>query len=472
MKKFRLIISLSVLAFKSFGQAVEITPTSSNNELIVGGVSKGSLRTSVDDVLLSTANLNTTGLLRLRSQGTSRIVIHPNLNVGIGGLSTAEANLHVFGNSIISNSTTIDPDLYETNVISGTIADGGGWSAQGIGGKGTSIGKTWGIGYANTSLYIGVGNGSSDNSLSTSIQIKSDGNIITNPTRGFFGIGQAAPSYILDVLHDGFDGGRIKSSSSFSVMDIDAYSGDAALRFYSNGISKWNIRNQPGIDNLQIYELGGGGERLRIENGTGKVIMYNNAQVVGSLSKGAGSFKIDHPLDPENKYLYHSFVESPDMMNIYNGNITTDASGKATVTLPDYFEALNMEFRYQLTIIGQTFAQAIISKEIVNNQFEIATNQPNIKVSWQVTGIRHDAYAEKNRIPTVELKKADEVGKYLHPTVFGKDKSLQVGYIDTDKNGEPSSIDETPIVRKKSINTDPITPNAQGKLPEKPAKED
>ena len=56
---------------------------------------------------------------------------------------------------------------------------------------------------------------------------------------------------------------------------------------------------------------------------------------------------IDHPLDPANKYLYHSFVESPDMKNIYDGVITTDANGDATVVMPDYFEALNKDFRYQ-----------------------------------------------------------------------------------------------------------------------------
>jgi len=38
-----------------------------------------------------------------------------------------------------------------------------------------------------------------------------------------------------------------------------------------------------------------------------------NVQITGTISKGGGSFKIDHPLDPENKYLYHSFIESPDI---------------------------------------------------------------------------------------------------------------------------------------------------------------
>ncbi|MBK9569083.1 MAG: hypothetical protein IPO53_03595 [Chitinophagaceae bacterium] len=148
------------------------------------------------------------------------------------------------------------------------------------------------------------------------------------------------------------------------------------------------------------------------------------------LSQSAGAFKIDHPLDPANKYLVHSFVESPDMMNIYNGNIVTDANGKATVQLPDYFEALNMEFRYQLTVIG-AFEQAIVNKEVSNNQFEIATSKPNVKVSWQVTGIRHDAYAEKNRIPNTVEKEAKNKGKYLSPESFNQPELQRIGYSDS-----------------------------------------
>ena len=122
-----------------------------------------------------------------------------------------------------------------------------------------------------------------------------------------------------------------------------------------------------------------------------------DVHVTGVLSKGAGSFRIDHPLDPENKYLSHSFVESPDMMNIYNGNITTDRSGYGTVTLPNYFDALNRDFRYQLTVVGQ-FAQAIVADKIRGNTFRIRTDKPGVEVSWQVTGVRKDKFAEENRI--------------------------------------------------------------------------
>jgi len=152
-----------------------------------------------------------------------------------------------------------------------------------------------------------------------------------------------------------------------------------------------------------------------------------DVEITGNLSKGGGSFKIDHPLDPENKYLYHSFVESPDMMNIYNGNVTTDQNGEAVVELPEWFEALNKSFRYQLTVVGQ-FAQAIVGEKIKGNRFTIRTSAPGVEVSWQITGIRKDAFANKNRIPVEVLKSEEERGTYMHPEAFNQPKERGVEY--------------------------------------------
>jgi hypothetical protein len=154
-----------------------------------------------------------------------------------------------------------------------------------------------------------------------------------------------------------------------------------------------------------------------------------NVSVVGSLSKSGGSFKIDHPLDPANKYLYHSFVESPDMMNIYNGNAQLDASGSAIVTLPDWFESLNADFRYQLTAIGAPAPNLHISRGIENRQFAIAGGPPFGEVSWMVTGIRIDPWANANRIPVEELKEPHHRGLYIHPEVYGLPASDSVDSI-------------------------------------------
>ncbi len=167
-----------------------------------------------------------------------------------------------------------------------------------------------------------------------------------------------------------------------------------------------------GTNNYGVYGEASGGS----VNWAGKFV--GDVDVTGTLSKSAGSFKIDHPLDPGNKYLQHSFVESPDMMNVYNGNVQTDETGRAVVTLPDYFDALNKDYRYQLTVIG-AFAQAIVEQEVQGNQFVIATDQPNVKVSWQVTGVRNDPYAKANRIQIEINKPAHEQNKYLYPELHG-----------------------------------------------------
>ena len=155
-------------------------------------------------------------------------------------------------------------------------------------------------------------------------------------------------------------------------------------------------------------------------------VFVGNVSVTGTLSKGAGSFKIDHPLDPTNKYLYHSFVESPDMMNIYDGNVVLDGHGGATITMPDWFEALNRDFRYQLTAMGKPSPNLYVDREISGNQFHIAGGTPGAKVSWMVTGIRHDAFANAHRIPVEEMKKPEERGKYLNPEVFGRTRQQSI----------------------------------------------
>jgi hypothetical protein len=169
----------------------------------------------------------------------------------------------------------------------------------------------------------------------------------------------------------------------------------------------------------------------------------NALQVVGNFAATVKNFVIDHPLDPANKYLYHTTVESPDMKNIYDGVVTTDAAGLATVALPAYFEALNRDFRYQLTVIG-TFAQAIVKDEIADNRFTIQTDRPNVKVSWQVTGIRHDAYANAHPTQVEVDKPAGERGRYLMPEAYGRPAAQGIG-----DNHEPAIQPQPPQPRQE-----------------------
>lgn len=188
---------------------------------------------------------------------------------------------------------------------------------------------------------------------------------------------------------------------------IDNYGSGRALEVQQLGSNKCGYFR---IDNVSSIE----DVIFAFTLGTGYVGDFNgDVRVQGTLSKGAGSFMIDHPLDPENKYLYHSFVESPDMMNVYNGNIQLNNNGEAIVELPEWFETLNKEFRYQLTCIGG-YAPVYIADEISSNSFKISGGTQGMKISWQVTGIRQDPYANKNRIPLEVEKSDEEKGHYLH----------------------------------------------------------
>jgi hypothetical protein len=72
------------------------------------------------------------------------------------------------------------------------------------------------------------------------------------------------------------------------------------------------------------------------------------------------------------------------------------------------------------------FAQATVKQEIENSRFTIKTNRPLVKVVWQVTGIRRDAYADAYRILVEEDKSAAEQSSYLHPELSGKPSSKSV----------------------------------------------
>jgi hypothetical protein len=170
---------------------------------------------------------------------------------------------------------------------------------------------------------------------------------------------------------------------------------------------------------------------------TSAVNIGGNVNVGGNLMvSGTKAFQIDHPQDPANKYLIHSCVEGDERYNIYSGNVTTDQNGNAEVLLPSYFQALNRDYRYQLTVLGQ-FAQAIVASEVQNNRFTIKTDKPNVKVSWQVTGVRQDAYAVAHPLQVEVDKQGDERGKFLHPELFGMPPEAGI-YHQPEPNGPPA----------------------------------
>jgi hypothetical protein len=237
-------------------------------------------------------------------------------------------------------------------------------------------------------------------------------NALTGTTYGVYG--QATSSGGIGVFGESPLIGIAGSATSTSGMNI----GVQGATFSSSGAGVWAVATSSSGTNYGI--------NARTQSSAGYAGYFEGrVHVTGNLSKGGGSFEIDHPLDPDNLILRHSFVESPDMMNVYNGNVITDGNGEAVVQLPDYFEALNRDFRYQLTVIGE-FAQAIVAEKIRANRFTIRTDKPNVEVSWQVTGIRKDRWAEENRVVVEEFKSPELRGFFLHPQVYNQPSTRSI----------------------------------------------
>ncbi len=194
------------------------------------------------------------------------------------------------------------------------------------------------------------------------------------------------------------------------------------------------VGNSTSVDGVGVFGGSEGSTGIGIYGtapGTGYAGYFlGNVHVIGNLSAtGSKSFKIDHPLDPANRYLYHFAQEAPEVQNVYNGVATLDAQGEATVTLPAYFSALNTgPFRYQLTAIGAAMPNLHIAQEIQGNAFRIAGGVPGKKVSWEVTAVRNDPYLRDHPAQAEVDKPAGERGTYLYPEGYGQPAEMGLDY--------------------------------------------
>ena len=343
----------------------------------------------------------------------------------LGGSSTVN-------DSVISQSgTTIH--VADSETLSGGLAAGGTISAGSFSGNGsglTNVNASTLNGLSSSAFArLGANNTfTQNNSFNGSIGVSGNltvdgsggasiasaltvgGNFTANGTTNFF-------NNPLRFTDDGVSG-DLQQPLLVNAVDCCTF-GNRMIWAHSPAFPGWGIYYDDNNDVMHWQQSVGGLDLMILNFFTGEL------DVLGPITAGTKDFKIDHPLDPQNKFLYHGSVESSEMMNIYTGNAIMDNSGEAVISLPKWFEALNADFRYQLTAIGAAAPNLHVAQEIAHHQFSIAGGAPGMKVSWQVTGIRHDAYAKTHPL-VVEVKKSEkERGHYLHPDAYGAPRLTQ-----------------------------------------------
>ena len=195
------------------------------------------------------------------------------------------------------------------------------------------------------------------------------------------------------------------------------------------------FRSEGDVDRFEIRTDGNSWVLANANDGAnfiGAVIGFGTYVYTDFFVTGCQKLRImDHPLDPANKTLQHSCLEGPEVLNVYSGSVTLDENGEAIVNLPDYFEAINKDYRYQLTAIGGAAPSLHIAEEIADNTFKVGGGVAGMKISWEVMGVRNDPYFRDNPYQVVKEKTAAQKGKYFYPQGYGQsvDKIyIQIGH--------------------------------------------
>jgi hypothetical protein len=97
----------------------------------------------------------------------------------------------------------------------------------------------------------------------------------------------------------------------------------------------------------------------------------------------------------------------------FRGEVWTDGDGRAVVVLPPFVRAHRAGFEYELSALGSD-SSAVVTEEIVDDRFVIATEEPHVKVAWRVTALRETTFppdaADVARSSTVDAFSAYYIG--------------------------------------------------------------
>lgn len=272
----------------------------------------------------------------------------------------------------------------------------------------------------------------------TGVAVSAWCNSLTGPTRALYAECQSPDGIAVTAFNSHATGlsysmwGVIDSTNGTAILGQARASSGAAIGV--RGLSSSPIGYGVYGDNSSASGVTFGVYGSVGANGSGYGV-YSNGRMAVS---GTKSFQIDHPLDPEHMILNHYCTEGPEPLNAYSGNAQTDSRGYATVQLPSYFESINRDFRYQLSVIDTSdsadFVLAKVVRKIADNQFTIRTSSPNIEVSWRIEATRNDRFVQQYGAPVEVEKTQSQIGSYIAPDLYGKPKEQSIFYRPVTRN--------------------------------------
>ncbi len=375
------------------------------------------------------------------------------LHIGDGGVN----NVRIANNAITSNKIAdgqvLSADLGNRVVTQTKLSASGGSSGQVLGTNGSDLvwqsAPGFSLPYSGTttvsgdSLYVGnTGSGraiqassGSDTALwahsSTGLGIDARSNLgvaLVATSNGNDGIRGVASAAAKSGVY-----GQSSNAGGYGVVGRNTSSGSfGGLGHESFGV----YAESTGPYAYAVFARSSGG------NASG--YFTADVNIGGNLNAGGTkNFRIDHPFDPTGSYLVHAAVESSEVLNQYSGTAILDEDGTVVIELESWFGAINTDLRYQLTAIGGAAPNLHISREVVDNGFEIAGGSPGLKVSWQITARRNDAYMQQYPFEVEVPKTGVESGTYLCPECHGQpeSKSAETAILRETGPRRPSSDD-------------------------------
>ena len=188
--------------------------------------------------------------------------------------------------------------------------------------------------------------------------------------------------------------GRFNNETVGIVAESSIHLGYSNINFYGYRIANTSNPSATAAGTLRIQRGTGGSwvDALTIDNS-------GSIAVVGSLSKGSGSFRVDHPL-PEltaTRQLVHSFIEGPKADLIYRGKVAL-VDGQATVNIDNAatmtegtFEVLCRDVQCFTTNESDWIC---VRGKVIGNILTIEAEDTTATsvVSWMVIGERQDPH--------------------------------------------------------------------------------